>query len=122
MKLSAVRLFVRELAPAKRFYADILRLRMTQEGAQHGYYAFESGGIHVVVELVADNAPPEDHVLVGRFTGISFAVSDINTEYRRLVACGVQFAGPPERQSWGGWLATFRDPSGNELQLAQYAG
>jgi predicted enzyme related to lactoylglutathione lyase len=122
MKLSAVRLFVRELAPARAFYADLLRLRMTQGGVQLGYYAFESGGVHVVVELVAANAPAEDQVLVGRFTGVSFAVSDINAEYARLSAHGVHFSGPPERQSWGGWLATFRDPSGNELQLAQYSG
>ena len=37
-----------------------------------------------------------------------------------LKADGVSFVGPPEQQDWGGWLATMRDPSGNELQLVQY--
>jgi catechol 2,3-dioxygenase-like lactoylglutathione lyase family enzyme len=32
---------------------------------------------------------------------------------------GVAFTGLPEQQSWGGILATLRDPAGNELQLVQ---
>jgi len=121
MKLSAVRLFVRELALSKAFYAEVLGLRLTDDGSEFGYCCFESGDILIIVEVVAAEAPAEDQALVGRFSGLSFAVTDIEGEFRRLSALGVRFNGPPEMQFWGGRTATFQDPSRNELQLAQYA-
>ena len=57
--------------------------------------------------------------LVGRFTGISFAVADIDSACRRLVDGGAT-VGDPEPQGWGGILATIADPDGNRLQLVQY--
>jgi predicted enzyme related to lactoylglutathione lyase len=121
VKLSAVRLFVWEINLAKVFYADLLGLKLTNDGSQHGYCVFESAGIRIVVEVVPRDAPPHDQELVGRFSGISFVVEDIAAEHLRLSSLGVNFTGPPERQSWGGWLATFRDPSENELNIVQYA-
>jgi uncharacterized glyoxalase superfamily protein PhnB len=75
----------------------------------------------LVVEAVATDAPQDEEVLVGRFTGLSFTVTDIQAEFSNLVSRGVVFTGSPERQAWGGTLATLRDPAGNELQLVQYA-
>jgi predicted enzyme related to lactoylglutathione lyase len=31
----------------------------------------------------------------------------------------VEFIRQPEREQWGGWIATFKDPDGNILQLLQ---
>ena len=50
----------------------------------------------------------EGHGFVGRFTGLTFPVEDIQSKYRQLSAAGVEFTGDPERQYWGGWLATFQ--------------
>ena len=58
---------------------------------------------------------------MGRFTGLSFAVDDVEAKHKELLALGVRFTGAPERQSWGGVLATFQDPEGNEMQIAQSA-
>lgn len=49
---------------------------------------------------------------------INLLVTDIHAVHRRLIARGVQFIRPPERERWG-WLATFHDPDGNTLQLLQ---
>ncbi|MCH8981102.1 VOC family protein [candidate division KSB1 bacterium] len=57
--------------------------------------------------------------LVGRFVGVSFAVSDIAETYRKLQGKGVEFTHPPERQFWGGLMIHFRDPDGNILTLLQ---
>ena len=73
-----------------------------------------------MVEAVADDAPEEDRVLVGRFTGLSFTVKDVREKHRELVSLGVPFTGAPEKQFWGGILATLQDPSGNELQIVQH--
>lgn len=58
---------------------------------------------------------------MGRFTGLSFHVADIAASHAALLAMGVVFSGAPERQPWGGQLATFSDPDGNGLQLVQPA-
>jgi predicted enzyme related to lactoylglutathione lyase len=50
---------------------------------------------------------------------VHLGVRDIHALYARLKERGVEFIRPPEREEWGGWVATFRDPDGNVLQLLQ---
>lgn len=49
----------------------------------------------------------------------NFGVDDIDHEYQRLLKEGVEFIRPPEQEHWGGWVATFKDPDGNILQMLQ---
>ena len=119
MELNAARIFVTDLAEAKSFYETALALPLKIDGEEHGFLVFRSGGLDVIVESVSVDAPDDDRALVGRFTGLSFAVQDIQSKYTELLAKGVTFAGAPERQAWGGTLATFMDPAGNGLQLVQ---
>lgn len=120
MQIAAARIFVRDLSAARDFYAVTLGVELRHDGSSHGFCRFQSGALQLIVESVADDAAPEERCLVGRFTGLSFAVADLRAEYDRLRALGVPFAGAPQVQPWGGLLATLRDPSGNELQLVQY--
>ena len=48
-------------------------------------------------------------------------VDDIHATAARLEAAAVRFTRPPEREPWGGWIATFPDPDGNIVQLLQPA-
>lgn len=119
MNLNTVRVFVRDLGPAKSFYANELGLRLRGGRSDLGYCVFEAGNVQLVVESVPPDAAEDDQILVGRFTGISFAVADVEAKHRELLALGVRFTGAPERQTWGGVLATFQDPEGNQMQIAQ---
>jgi lactoylglutathione lyase len=119
MELNTARVFVRNIDAAKQFYSSKLGLPLKADGNQYGYCVFKAGNTDLVIEVVAENAPEEDRVLVGRFTGLSFTVKDIAEKHKQLVALGVHFTGAPERQFWGGILATLQDPSGNELQIVQ---
>ena len=119
MELSAARLFVRDLAQAQHFYGTLLGLPLLAGGTELGFCVFGPSSVQLVVEPVPLDAPPEEQALVGRFSGLSFAVTSIADEYTRLQACGVTFTGAPEVQHWGGVLATLRDPSGNQVQLVQ---
>jgi predicted enzyme related to lactoylglutathione lyase len=119
MELNTARVFVRDIDAAKQFYSRKLGLPLTADGSQYGYCVFKAGNTELVVEVVADDAPEEDRILVGRFTGLSFTVQDCAEKHRDLVALGVPFTGAPEKQFWGGILATLQDPSGNELQIVQ---
>lgn len=119
MKLSAARVFVRDLEAAQAFYRDTLGLKLHARSSALGYCVFESGGAQLVVESVPEEAPADEQCLVGRFTGLSFTVENISAACDRLMSRNVVFSGAPEVQSWGGVLATFKDPAGNELQLVQ---
>lgn len=121
MNLNTVRVFVRDLGAAQPFYSSRLGLRLRAGRADLGYCVFDAGNTQLVVEYVPPDAPKEDQDLVGRFTGLSFAVADVQAKYRELLALGVRFTGAPELQAWGGVLATFQDPEGNEMQIAQAA-
>jgi catechol 2,3-dioxygenase-like lactoylglutathione lyase family enzyme len=120
MNLSTTRLFVRDLTSAHDFYAGKLDLALVAGGPGAGFCVYAAGPCQLVVEPVAPEAAEEDQRLVGRFTGLSFAVADLAARHEELLRRGVVFSAAPELQAWGGMLATFVDPAGNALQLVQY--
>jgi catechol 2,3-dioxygenase-like lactoylglutathione lyase family enzyme len=119
MNISAVRLWVTDINAAKTFYRDTLQLALTNDWSEHGACVFTAGSITLVVEAADAQTSADEGGLVGRLTGISFAVADIHAEVARLKARGVRFDHEPEQQYWGGWLAWFKDPTGNVLELVQ---
>src|SRR5262249_45973200 len=112
--VSAVRIFTRNLAQARRFYADVLGLE--QQAVASEYVVFDLAGVAIVVEQVASDEPEGDD-LVGRLVSASFRVEDIDATYRHLSAQGVSFVQAPEKQPWGGTLAFARDPDSNVITL-----
>jgi predicted enzyme related to lactoylglutathione lyase len=120
MNLSTARVFVKDQAAAHRFHEQTLGLSVEGGGREAGYSVFRAGKCQGVIEAVPHDAPEKDRALVGRFTGLSFTVQDVQAKFVALSSRGVEFRGQPELQFWGGTLATPRDPAGNELQLVQY--
>jgi catechol 2,3-dioxygenase-like lactoylglutathione lyase family enzyme len=117
LNLNTARIFVRDIAQAREFYRQTLGLKVRAENLAHGYCVFDAGNCELVVEAVSLAAPPDEQALVGRFTGLSFLVPNVHAAHKELSAKGVVFSGPPQRQFWGGTLATLKDPEGNELQI-----
>ena len=56
-------------------------------------------------------------VLVAPLPGVM--VDDIEEQYKRLAAKGVEFTGRPEKKPWGGTLTHLKDLEGNVLTLMQ---
>lgn len=50
---------------------------------------------------------------------VNLGVADIHEAFHTLESRGVSFIRSPEKEHWGGWIATFFDPDGNLLQLLQ---
>ena len=50
---------------------------------------------------------------------VNLGVEDIHAVAQRLKERGIGLIREPEREHWGGWVATFQDPDGNILQLLQ---
>ena len=120
MKLAAARVFVHNLEEASDFYENCLGLRVGARGPEADYVVFEVQTCDLVVERVPLDAPQDEQILVGRFTGLSFDVKNMHLLCQELANKGVRFVAQPERQAWGGTLATLLDPAGNQLQLVEY--
>ncbi len=96
------------------FYNDVMRLPL--HSRHDDFVAFELGQVRFNIGL---------HDRVGGTSRDPYrvmphlGVDDIHQEYQRLHEGGVEFIRPPEQEHWGGWVATFKDPDGNILQLLQ---
>jgi predicted enzyme related to lactoylglutathione lyase len=114
----SVRVFVRDLEHAQRFYEERLGLtvKFKQSGASVTTYA--AGNAVLVVEEV-DEADKEGLSYVGRFTGITFGTGSCQGTYVELAARGVEFIEAPEEQYWGGIMAHFCDPSRNVFTILE---
>ncbi len=96
------------------FYRDVLGLPV--HSWRPTFVAFEAGGQRLNVgkhDGVSGRAKDPFRIMV------HLNVRDIQQIYAQMQAHGVVFIRPPEREHWGGWVATFEDPDGNILQLLQ---
>jgi catechol 2,3-dioxygenase-like lactoylglutathione lyase family enzyme len=50
-------------------------------------------------------------------TVLDFLVSDVDAEYERIAARGVDWVMPPATQPWGSRSMIFRDPEGNLINV-----
>ena len=116
MKLYAIRIFTTDWDRSVDFYQETIGLPLTFSNQAFAWAEFDLGGAKLGIEGLEAGAPQVEQ-LVGRFVGISLAVDDIDLVYSQLVEKGVEFTTPPEKQSWGGTLAHFKDPDGNILTL-----
>lgn len=119
MRLAAARLFVTDLDRSLTWFRALLGADPTAGSPSEGFVVFDVGA-DLVIEEVGDDSEIPATELVGRFTGLSFAVTDVAAAIARLKDREVRVIGEPELQSWGGTLATIADPDGNQLQLVQY--
>ena len=113
VQLSYVNIFVRDLGGAVRFYGEVLGFEVLFEDADFGYASFQTGPVRLAV------AATDDEALVGRHTGIGFAVDDLTAAHQALTEKGVEFSSPPQKQPWGGFMAMLLDPDGNSFYLDQ---
>ena len=117
MKLYAVRILVDDWLSACEFYEKKLGLILEFKDESFGWAEFDVGGAKFGIERVDDNASSEDKALIGRFLGVSLQVDDVQSTYEDLRSKGVEFTSVPEKQEWGGTLASFKDTSGNVITL-----
>jgi predicted enzyme related to lactoylglutathione lyase len=112
MKVKVSWFSVNDFEGAKKFYGNVLGLKKTFEAQQWAEFAGAEGEetIGLAVNPHAGKEPGATIVL---------EVQNIEREYKRLETAGVKFEGKIEEIPGIVRLATFRDPSGNRLQLAQ---
>jgi catechol 2,3-dioxygenase-like lactoylglutathione lyase family enzyme len=103
---------------AKAFYVDALGFRLLRDddsvpGIRWVQVAAPTAGATALTLVTWFGTMP-----AGSLRGLVLACDDLDAEYQRLQAAGVQFDSPPQRQPWA-TEAVFRDPDGNMLVLQQ---
>lgn len=112
--LAGVIVWTDNLPAMTAFYRDTLALPV--HSARPHFVAFQMGAARFSIGTHAEvQGPARESVRVT----VNFGVADIAAAHARLVERGVSFVRPPEREHWGGWVASLRDPDGNLVQLLQ---
>ena|SRR5437867_1981148 len=108
---------VSDQARAKAFYVEALGLELERDdesipGMRWVQVAPRAGSTSLTLVTWFESMPP------GSLRGLVLTSDDLQADYDRLRANGVEFDGPPQRQPWA-TEAVFRDPDGNSIVLQQ---
>jgi predicted enzyme related to lactoylglutathione lyase len=111
-RMKNVVIFVKDTAAAKKFYKDQLQLPVANEtDFMIEFFPGASSTLGVATALHEAAFP-----LVGRHTGITLQVKEIDALCKRLTEAGVSFAEPLEQTPWGK-MAVIKDPDGNQIAI-----
>ncbi len=102
------------------FYRDILGLNVTMESEGNVAFGDDSEeapwfGLGTHSEVRGRNNDPARHM-------VGFMSDDIHADWQRLKDAGVEFIEDPTDYGDSMYIATFKDPDGNFVQLFQYGG
>jgi catechol 2,3-dioxygenase-like lactoylglutathione lyase family enzyme len=131
--LTNVNVWVHDQDEALAFYTEKLgfELRDDVTVAEMGNFRWLTVGLpgqDVALALLAVPGPPvfddetraalQTIVAKGAAGGLFFSTDDIQKSYEELKSKGVEFSQEPTQQPYG-IDAGFRDPSGNQMRMAQ---
>ena len=106
---------VKSLEAAVAFYRDTMGFEFLFSEPEFHFAQFKVGQM---LFSLAEGAE-ETHGTGDRNTGIGFMVPDLDAAHAELAARGVKFTMGPGKMPWGGYMAMFVDPDGNEFYLDQ---
>ena len=99
------------------FYRDTVGLTVGQGG--DGFYVM--GDVSGPVLGLGTHSEVHGKVTDQARHIVGFDTDDIQADFQRLKAAGVEFIEEPNRQGGDGpQIATFKDPEGNLIQLLQF--
>jgi len=133
-QLTNVQVWVHDQDEALAFYTEKLGLELREDVTvpEMGNFRWLSVGVpeqpDVAITLMAVPGPPVfdaqtrekvmELMAKGAASGLFFATDDIQGTYEELKSRGVEFQQEPTEQPYG-IDAGFRDPSGNQMRVAQ---
>lgn len=111
-------IFVKDFPLAMLFYRDILGLPLattfqTKDGEDVAIFFREGTTLGI-----GTAATPKAKAMVGRHTGVTLLVNDIEKAIKELKRKGVKFTEATRQEEWGK-IAVMKDADGNELALAE---
>jgi len=107
---------VRDQDRALRFYTEKLGFRILTDQEFTDKQRWIELSIPGAETGLALFTPAGHEDRVGTFVNTSWEVDNIEKTFEELRACGVEFVGPPQKQSWG-TFAILKDSEGNQIVL-----
>jgi catechol 2,3-dioxygenase-like lactoylglutathione lyase family enzyme len=136
-QLTHVNVWVHDQDQALTFYTDKLGLELRDDVTvpEMGNFRWLTVGVpgqqDVSLALLPVPGPPvfdadtaaklNELVAKGAAGGLFFATDDVQATYEELKGRGVEFSQEPTQQPYG-IDAGFRDPSGNQIRMAEQPG
>jgi catechol 2,3-dioxygenase-like lactoylglutathione lyase family enzyme len=133
-QLTNVQVWVRDQDEALAFYTEKLGMELREDVTvpEMGNFRWLTVGVpgqpDVAVTLMAVPGPPvfdeetREQIMAllakGASGGLFFTSDDVQSTYEELSGRGVEFSQEPTEQPYG-IDAGFRDPSGNQMRVAQ---
>lgn len=120
--ISAITLFVEDLAAAKEFYGKVFGLPVTFEDDASAVFDFGNTIINLLKttaagELIEPAAvAPRD---AGSRLQLTITVDDVDATCAELAKRGVELLNGPMDRPWGVRTASFRDPGGHIWEIAK---
>lgn len=119
--VSALTLFVEDLAETRRFYEAVFGVPIVHEDTESVVFGFP----HLLVNLLQVDAAPE-LVSPGAVGGadtpirsvLTVDVDDVDATCAYLAEQGVALLNGPMDRPWGPRTASFRDPGGHVWEIA----
>ncbi len=120
--ISAITLFVDDVAAAKRFYGEVFELPVHYEDDVSAVFKFGETLVNLLQATEAPNlitpatvAPAE----AGSRAVLTITVDDVDAICERLRARGVDLLNGPMDRPWGIRTASFQDPAGHIWEIAK---
>ena len=132
-QLTSVQVWVHDQDEALAFYTEKLGMELREDVTvpEIGNFRWLTVGVpgqDVAITLMAIPGPPvfdaETRDMIqalmakGAASGLFFSTDDVQASYEELKSRGVEFQQEPVEQPYG-IDAGFRDPSGNQMRMAQ---
>jgi lactoylglutathione lyase len=120
--ITAITLFVDDLAATRSFYLDVFRLPILFEDANSAVFRFDNTMINLLksseavslIEPAAVAAAP-----AGSRLQLTLDVEDVDAMCAELTGRGVRLLNGPMDREWGIRTASFQDPGGHIWEIAQ---
>ena len=112
--MNGVIIWTDNLPRLREFYCDTLGL---QPHSDRDYFvSFKWGGLRFASgshDGVHGQARGSLRIMV------NFDIERIHDFHKEMTDKGVDFIRAPEKEHWGGWVASFKDPDGNVIQVLE---
>ncbi|MBN18824.1 MAG: hypothetical protein CL758_05035 [Chloroflexi bacterium] len=96
------------------FYKNILKLNVHSSKTNWISFEYLDFRLNITTHKMVSNINHDQYRIM-----INFITDNIDQMYKTLLNKDVEFIRKPEKEKWGGCVATFYDPDRNILQLLQ---
>jgi lactoylglutathione lyase len=127
MKLSQIRLMVKDFNKSVAFYKDVMEFPMVMSEEKMQYASFNTGEIKLellsrksMAEVLGEKELPTNADSQSKFL-LDVAVDDVDKIYNSLMEKGAESVTEPhDRKEWNARVAHFRDPDGNVIEIYKH--